>query len=74
MWQNYILFNDLYGITMKIHTFIKDTKLMAQNEREAAAKREKLIKRKQREADKAEQKETQKASPKSRKKKNKKTI
>lgn len=29
---------------MKIHTFIRDTKLMEQNEREAIRKREKLIK------------------------------
>ena len=31
---------------MKIHSFIRDTKLMEQNEREAIRKREKLIKQK----------------------------
>lgn len=59
---------------MKIHTFVRDTKLMKQNEREAVAKREKLFKRQQRAAESAEQVETQEAAPKSRKKKNKEAV
>lgn len=60
---------------MKIHTFVRDTKLMKQNEREAVAKREKLFKRQQqRAAESAEQAETQEAAPKSRKKKNKEAV
>lgn len=59
---------------MKIHTFVRDTKLMKQNEREAVAKREKLFKRQQCAAESAEQAETQEAAPKSRKKKNKEAV
>lgn len=59
---------------MKIHTFVRDTKLMKQNEREAVAKREKLFKRKQQAAESAEQAEAQEATPKSRKKKNKEAV
>lgn len=59
---------------MKIHTFVRDTKLMKQNEREAVAKREKLFKRQQQAAESAEQVEAQEAAPKSRKKKNKEAV
>ena len=73
--KKHLIFNDLYGIIMKIHTFIGDTKLMEQNEREAIAKRERLIKRKQRIID-TETTETEKVETpkKTRKKKNKKTV
>lgn len=59
---------------MKIHTFVRDTKLMKQNEREAVAKREKLFKRQQQAAESTEQAEAQEAAPKSRKKKNKEAV
>ena len=57
---------------MKIHTFVRDTKLMEKYERDAVAKRERVIKRQQQKA--VEEKETQETPQKTRKKKKKEAV
>ena len=58
---------------MKIHTFIRDTKLMEQNEREAIRKRKKLIKQRSL-ADSSKTEKVQKGKTTQKKKKKKEAV